>query len=59
MYLSKIMEMKTKQAGDMDQVQSMHNELQNSKNSLNIEKKLFEDKQVEFEQIKDQLVRLS
>ena len=43
------MDMKNKQATEMDQVQTMHTELMNARQSLSIEKKLFEEKQVEFE----------
>ena len=48
-YLQVIMDMKNKQANEMDQVQNMHTELMNAKQSLSIEKKLFEEKQIEFE----------
>lgn len=48
-YLNAIMEQKCKQAEEMDQIQTMHNDLVNAKASLAIEKERFEKQQVEYE----------
>ena len=42
-YLAKIMDMKAKQAEEMDQVQMMHDELKNSQKCFEIERKRFEE----------------
>ena len=40
----------------MDQIMTMQMEVTNSRQSLNIEKKRFEEKQREFEEMKEKLI---